>query len=205
VTSKPGSWPLTDGSGTTAKDASGSGNDLTLANGPAWTTDGPNHGGLQFDSTKQQYAQTAGPVLNASTSYTVSVWVKLADKSNFHTAVGQDGPVYSSFYMQYVQDQDRLSFSALGTRATSTFAPQTGTWYHMVGVLDAEANTITLYVDGTKEGSATGTAQADPSTGPLTVGRALYNATKTDFWSGGITNVQVFPKALSAAEVQALT
>jgi hypothetical protein len=204
VTSKSGSWPLTDGSGTTAKDTSGNGNDLTLSNGPTWTTTGPNGGGLQFDSSKQQYAQTAGPVLNASKSYTVSAWVNLADKNGFHTALGQDGPVYSSFYLQYVQDQDRLSFSALGTRATSGFAPQTGTWYHLVGVLDADANTITLYVNGTKEGTATGTAQADPSVGPLTVGRALYNATKTDFWNGGITNVQVFPKALSASEVQAL-
>ncbi|HZC70135.1 MAG TPA: LamG-like jellyroll fold domain-containing protein [Jatrophihabitans sp.] len=205
LTSKPGSWPLTDGSGTTAKDTSGSGNDLTLANGPVWTTDGPNGGGLQFDSTDQQYAQTAGPVLNASQSYTVSAWVKLTDKNNFHTAVGQDGPVYSSFYLQYVRDQDRLSFSALGTRATSSFSPQTGAWYHMVGVLDAGANALTLYVNGTQEGTATGVQQADPSTGPLTVGRALYNATKTDFWSGSITDVQVFPKALSAAEVAALT
>jgi hypothetical protein len=204
VTSKSGSWPLTDGSGTTATDTSGNGNDLTLSNGPTWTTTGPNGGGLQFDSSKQQYAETSGPVLNASASYTVSAWVNLADKNGFHTAVGQDGPVYSSFYLQYVQDQDRLSFSALGTRATSTFAPQTGTWYHLVGVLDAAANTITLYVNGTKEGTATGTRQADPSVGPLTVGRALYNATKTDFWNGGITNVQVFPQALSATGVQAL-
>jgi hypothetical protein len=204
VTSKAGSWTLTDGSGTTAKDTSGSGNDLTLANGPTWTTDGPNGGGLEFDSTKQQYAQTAGPVLNASQSYTVSAWVKLADKDNFHTAVGQDGPVQSSFFLQYVHDQDRLSFSALGTRATSSFSPQTGVWYHMVGVLDAGANTITLYVNGTHESTVTGTKQADPSVGPLTVGRALFNATKTDFWSGAITNVQVLPRALSATEVAAL-
>lgn len=204
VTSKPGSWPLTDGSGSTAKDTSGSGNDLTLANGPTWTTDAPNGGGLHFDGT-DQYAQTAGPVLNASQSYTVSAWVELDDKNGFHTAVGQDGPVYSSFYLQYVQDQDRLSFSSLGTRATSTFSPQTGVWYHLVGVLDSDANTITLYVNGTQQGTTTGTAQADPSTGPLTVGRALYNATKTDFWHGGIAGVQVFPSALTASQVAALS
>lgn len=205
VTSKAGSWPLTDGSGTTAKDTSGNGNNLMLANGPTWITNGPNGGGLQFNGANEQYAQTAGPVLNASQSYTVSAWVNLADKNNFHTAVGQDGPVASSFFLQYVHDQDRLSFSALGTRATSSFSPQTGVWYHMVGVLDADANTITLYVNGTPEGTATGTRPADPSIGPLTVGRALFNATKTDFWSGGIANVQVVPTALSATQVAAMT
>jgi len=203
VTSKAGTWPLTDGSGTTAKDTSGNGNDLTLANGPTWTTTAPNGGGLNFNGTNQ-YAQTSGPVLDAGKSYTVSAWVNLADKNGFHTAVGQDGPVASSFFLQYVQDQDRLSFSALGTRATSTFSPQTGVWYHLVGVLDADANTITLYVNGTKQATTTGTAAADPSVGPLTVGRALYNAGKTDYWDGGISDVLVVPSALTAEQVAAV-
>lgn len=203
VTSKAGTWPLTDGSGTTARDTSGNGNNLTLANGPTWIKTAPNGGGLSFDGTNQ-YAQTAGPVLDAGKSYTVSAWVNLADKNGFHTAVGQDGPVQSSFFLQYVQDQDRLSFSALGTRATSTFSPQTGVWYHLVGVLDSAANTITLYVNGTEQSTTTGTAKADPSVGPLTVGRALFNAGKTDFWDGGISDVQVVPAALTAAQVAAV-
>ena len=188
MTSKAGTWPLTDGSGTTARDTSGNGNDLTLANGPTWTTDGPNGGGLQFDGT-DQYAQTAGPVLNAAQSYTVSAWVKLADKNHFHTAVGQDGPVYSSFFLQYVQDQDRLSFSALGTRATSTFSPQTGVWYHMVGVLDADANTITLYVNGTKQSTTTGTkaGRSEHRAADRSVGRCTTRPRPTSGPAGSTT------------------
>ena len=203
VTSKAGHVAADRSSGTTAKDTSGNGNNLTLTNGPTWTTTAPNGGGLSFDGTNQ-YAQTSGPVLDAGKSYTVSAWVNLADKNGFHTAVGQDGPVQSSFFLQYVQDQDRLSFSALGTRATSSFSPQTGVWYHLVGVLDADANTITLYVNGTKQATTTGTKKADPSVGPLTVGRGLFNAGKTDYWSGGISDVRVVPSALTATQVAAV-
>lgn len=41
LTSQPGSWPLTGGTRTTAKDTSGSENHLTLVNGPVWITSLP--------------------------------------------------------------------------------------------------------------------------------------------------------------------
>lgn len=207
VVSKTGSWPLTDGSGTIAKDTSGNGDNATLPAGGTWITSGPNGGGLQLDGTNQ-YAQTSGPLLNSGGSYTVSAWVNLSQKGAFATAVSEDGPVNSVFYLQYDAADDRFAFSnayarAVGNSGPDGGSPATGTWYHIVGVRDAAANTLSIYVDGTLAGTTT-VSPADYANGPLVIGRGKFNTQPTDFWPGSLDDIQIFPTALTASQVSAL-
>jgi hypothetical protein len=211
VVSKAGHWPLTDGSGTVAKDTSGNGDDATLANGAAWaasgTTSGPNGGGLQLNGT-DQYAQTQEPLLNSGGSYSVAAWVDLSQKGAFATAVSEDGTVNSVFFLQYDAADDRFAFSnanarAVGDSGPNGGSPTTGTWYHIVGVRDATANTMSIYVNGTLAGSTT-VSPADLAAGPLATGRAKFGAQQVDFWPGSLDDVQIFPTALTAAQVSAL-
>ncbi|MFD8351916.1 LamG-like jellyroll fold domain-containing protein [Streptomyces coelicoflavus] len=197
-----GSWSLDEGAGTTAKDSGPNAKPLTLTGGTTWTG-GVSGSALKFDG-QGQAAETDGPVLDTTGSYSVSAWVTLdALPGNYATAVSQDTRRQASpFYLQY--GQGAFAFSTPGEqRARLETTPETGRWYHLVGVKDAASNEIRLYVDG--DLAATSTAgPAYQSTGGLTVGRAQWGGSATDFWNGSVDEVHAYDKALTGEEVSAL-
>ncbi|KOV72897.1 hydrolase [Streptomyces sp. AS58] len=197
-----GHWSLDEGSGTTAKDGGPNAKSLTLTEGTTWTP-GVSGSALKFDG-QGQHAETDGPVLDTTGSYSVSTWVRLDElPGNYATAVSQDTRRQASpFYLQY--GQGAFAFSTPGgNRARLVTAAEKGRWYHLVGVRDSTDNTITLYVDGKPAATVTGGA-AYPSTGALTVGRAQWDGNDTDFWNGSVDEVHAYDKALTAEEVSAL-
>ncbi|SDT80995.1 LamG-like jellyroll fold domain-containing protein [Actinoplanes derwentensis] len=196
-----GDWNLDEGSGTTARD-SVSGSDLTLTGDTSWAP-GRSGTALRFDGTGDS-ADTAAPVLDTTKDYTISSWVTL-DKlpGNYATIVSQDGRARENpFYLQY--GQGAFAFSTPGgNRARLVVAPDLNRWYHVAGVRDHATGEIRLYVDGQR----VATVPAGPdvvSTGPLSVGRAKYAGTRTDWWSGSIDQVRAYDRALTDAEVAAL-
>ena len=197
-----GHWSLDEGAGTTAKDDGPNGKGLTLTEGATWTT-GVSGSALKFDG-QGQFAQTDGPVLDTTGSYTVSAWVTLdALPGNYATAVSQDGRRQASpFYLQYGQGAFAFSTPA-GQRARLEIRPELGRWYHLVGVRDGATNQITLYVDGKKAATVTGGPNYVGS-GPLAVGRAKWNGDDTDFWNGSVDEVHAYDRALTGEEVTAL-
>ncbi|MFE1234694.1 LamG-like jellyroll fold domain-containing protein [Streptomyces sp. NPDC058745] len=197
-----GSWALDEGSGTTARDTGPNAENLTLTEGTTWTP-GVSGSALKFDG-QGQYAQTDGPVLDTTTSYSVSAWATLdALPGNYATVVSQDGRRQENpFYLQY--GQGAFAFSTPGgNRARFVTTPETGRWYHLVGVRDAASNEIRLYVDGALVATAA-SGPADVSTGPLSVGRAKWGGGNVDFWRGSVDQVHAYDKALSSEEVAAL-
>ncbi|WP_406358720.1 PA14 domain-containing protein [Streptomyces sp. NBC_01635] len=197
-----GHWTLDEGTGTTAKDGGPNGKPLTLTEGTGWTP-GVNGSALEFDG-RGQHAETDGPVLDTTGSYSVAGWVRLDSlPGNYATAISQDGRRQASpFYLQY--GQGAFAFSTPdGKRARLETKPDTGRWYHLVGVRDDARGEIDLYVDG--ELAATSTAgPAYVGTGPLAVGRAQWNGGDTDFWDGAVDEVHAYDRALTAEEVSAL-
>ncbi|MFJ7128946.1 LamG-like jellyroll fold domain-containing protein [Streptomyces sp. NPDC098101] len=196
------SWSLDEGTGTTARDSGPQRRPLALNGGAAWA---PGVGGsaLRFDG-KGGFAQTDGPVVDTTASYTVSAWAALdALPGNYATVVSQDGRRQENpFYLQY--GQGAFAFSTPGgNRARYATTPELGRWYHLVGVRDTVRNEIRLYVDGALVATAA-PGPADVSTGPLAVGRARWGGGNVDFWNGAVDQVRVFDKALSAEEVTAL-
>ena len=194
-------YAFDEGSGAVAHDSAGN-HDLALTGGPAWV---PGHDGtaLRFDGSSQ-YGETSGTAVDTEGNFSVSAWVRLDSTGHFATAVSEDGPSASSFFLQYSQADNRFAFSTVEGRALADTAPVTGRWYHLVGVHDAKAGTYTLYVDGQAQAKVLHQCLGDPASGPLAVGRGLYNGQKTDFWPGTVDAVQVWNRALSAADVAAL-
>ena len=193
-------WPLDEGSGDSSADAVGDA-DLTLRPGATWT-DGRTGGALQLDGAGG-HAETEAPVLDTTGSFTVSAWVRLDRLDGWRTAVGQDGPVQSTFFLQKRGDNGRFSFSTAGGRVESTFVPETDRWYLLTGVRDAATQTHSLYVDGVLQGSMPQCLNP-ASDGPLTVGRARFSGGDVDFWAGAIDDVRAWDRALSADEVTQL-
>ncbi|QIP83110.1 glycoside hydrolase family 2 [Streptomyces sp. Tu 2975] len=197
-----GHWALDEGKGSTARDDGPNNKPLELTDGTTWTP-GVSGSALKLDG-QGQFAQTEGPVLDTTKSYSVSAWVTLdAVPGNYATAVSQDGRRQENpFYLQY--GQGAFAFSTPGGhRARVETVPQLGRWYHLVGVRDTASNDIKLYLDGKLVATAE-PGPADVSTGPLSVGRARWNGGNVDFWNGAIDQVHAFDKALTAEEVSAL-
>ena len=192
-------YPFSEGSGTTTADEVGDA-DATLVDGPTWAT-GHNGAGLQFGG--DAYVDTGAPLVDTTGNYTVAAWVKLDSLGGFATAVSQDGTADSGYFLQYSGADNRFAFSFVGVRALAPAPPETGRWYHLVGVRDIVSGTLRLYVDGQQAGVANACIGSD-ARGNTVIGRAKFGGNPVDFWRGAIDQVHVFDRALPPAEVAAL-
>ena len=207
-----GHWTFDEGSGTTAADSSGANDPLTLANGASW---GPGIVGphsLAVSTPSQQYAQSSGPVIDTTQSFTVSAWVYLTSTSGYQTFVSQDGTQISGFFLQLRGDTGRFAFTrpaydspkALGIIAGApNIIPQPNEWYHLAGVYDEARQTISLYVNGALQQTQSYVPNWG-ATGPLAVGRGFFNSAPTDFVSGNIDDVRTYAGALNANAIAQL-
>jgi RHS repeat-associated protein len=199
-------WRLDQTSGTTVPDASGTGHQAT-ATGVSWSG-----GAASFAGASGQQIATSGPVLDTTGSYSVSAWVNLSSTSGWQTIVGQDGSTNSGFNLQLDSTTGHWNFahnntdsqSTAITRAESASAATAGTWTHLVGIYDNSSGTLTLYVNGQSSGSATTTTTPWHATGPLTIGRGLWDGAPADLVNGQVSDVQVYQRVLSASEISAL-
>jgi hypothetical protein len=200
-------WAFAENGGTTAADTTGR-NALTLAGGAGWSA---GYSGSALSLSGQAFAALGGPLADTSARFTVSAWVRLDRLGDFATAVSQDGAQASGFYLQY-SAQDNAWVLAMTTsdtantpvtRAVSPFPPKVGGWTHLVGVHDAVAGQLRLYVDGRRAAEAAHTT-AWNATGAFVVGRGRWNGSPADYFPGTIDQVQVWSRALTDADVRVL-
>jgi hypothetical protein len=192
---------------TTAYDSGSIGtNNLTLEGSPAWSASNPGTGtgagSLSLNGTSQ-YAQSAGPVITSTTSFAVSAWVNMSSLPTHNaTVAAQDGTEDSGFYLgyDYGHSGDWAFYFADSDTSDATYtyaygsAAVAGTWTHLVGIYNADAGAIWLYVNGVLAGSATFTPSWS-ATGPFTVGRDIVNGTQGDFFPGLISDVRAYNDA----------
>jgi len=223
-----GIWMFDEGTGTTAADGAGNPARPLTVNGASWG-EGPHslfdsRGGdhaLVLDGVND-WAQTSGPVVDTTKSFTISAHVLLdpAALGADATALAQDGVTQSGFRLGYTASCPAMtggcwSFampdapSGPNTMVTSALPVTTGEWVHLVGEHDATAHTMRLWVCeiGTPEDPAVGepvrtqaarTATPWPASGAFTVGRALQGGSGNGFWAGSIDNVRVFSGSVVA-------
>ncbi|HEY3772277.1 MAG TPA: alpha-L-arabinofuranosidase C-terminal domain-containing protein [Solirubrobacteraceae bacterium] len=214
-----GHWTFDEGSGTTAADSVTPGEPLTLENGAGWAAGTVGPYALSLDGTAQQYAQTADPVIATGQSFTVSAWVYLDNANGYQTFVSQDGVApgdqtgtnISGFFLQLRADTHQFAFTLPNYDSTAAGAviatdsdviPQPDEWYLLTGVYNAQARTASLYVNGNL-GQTVHRVPHWSATGPLAVGRSLFNA-DTDFVSGRVDDVRTYAGALGHAAISAL-
>lgn len=155
-------------------------------------------------------AATTPGFLDTSRDFSVSAWVWLGDTSGWRTAISQDATEVSGFYLQYSPVDNAWAFSmpsadsvnARRVRAVAPAAPRIGEWEHLIGVHDAAAGQLRLYVEGRLAGVAP-FARAWPAAGPFVAGRGLF-ADAADWFVGGIDQIRAWNRALSDTEARAL-
>ena len=204
-------WKLNEGSGTSTADAGEDGFAGTLSGGAGWTTGLFGSSAVNLDGVDDAVAAT-GPVLNTSRSYSVTAWVRPDEvKGSVSTVASIDGTQASPFALQ------NSSIGRWGFRVTASDTSNTGetlvgagppsatvgTWYHLAGVYDSAAGTLTLYVNGIREGS-TSFSSGWTSNGNFILGRARARGVAGNYWPGAIEDVRAYPFAIDAAHVATL-
>ncbi|MET8170812.1 LamG-like jellyroll fold domain-containing protein, partial [Streptomyces sp. NPDC005329] len=169
--------------------------------------------GLALDGSTG-YAATAATVLDTSASYTVSAWVRVdPSASRTLTVLSQAPDSGSPFSMKYIPfglsyaggGANTWSMSVMGTdgtlrKASASQATPRGVWTHVVGVHDAEAKKVSLYVNGALQSSVdAGTAWK--GSGPLQIGRGIWADVYTDYFKGSIDEPTTWQRALSAESI----
>ncbi|MFJ8080128.1 LamG-like jellyroll fold domain-containing protein [Streptomyces sp. NPDC096205] len=167
----------------------------------------------RFDGTTGygQIGTTGAPHVNTFRSFTVSAWArldKLTQTGVVAAQAGKERPGFELYYSAAAQKWVFAQYSADSAdagivRATqlSGAVPGEGDWAHLVGVHDTVANTLTLYVNGVKVGSATQTSPFYAAQS-MYIGAASFSGTTQYFFPGTVDDVRVLDRPVSAQEVQ---
>ncbi|MFU8870394.1 LamG-like jellyroll fold domain-containing protein [Micromonospora sp. SL4-19] len=208
-------WDLDAGSGTTVTDSSGSGRTGTIASGVGWAQgndpDNPADKAAAFTGGTGQQISVAGTTPSNTSSYTVSAWVRIKDKSVNRTAVSKDGTRTSGFFLNYVAADDKFAFSRVTTdsdtatpvRALANTTAVAGQWTHLTGVYDTASGKMKLYVNGVLQNTTAATGGWE-ATGGYVIGRARWAGAASNIWDGEIDDVRIYGKALTDDQVATL-
>ncbi|WP_027341439.1 LamG-like jellyroll fold domain-containing protein [Hamadaea tsunoensis] len=209
----PGEWHFGEPGKGPALDSSPYAHDLTFipnANVPT-SGSGQTGTGLQLDGTG--YAET-GQVLNTDQSFTVSAWVRLHQlPAGNAVIVSQDGTVNSAFHLRYASiggGAGKWAFTCISPDTTSPAIADalsvntvgTGdlnTWQHLVGVYDAGAGQLRLYLNDVLQSTAACTVGT--SAGKFAIGRSKWMNGIADRLTGDVDEVKVYASAVPAAKI----
>jgi hypothetical protein len=205
-------WPLnaSDTAGGVAADLSGNSNaGVILGNPlavPAQVAQALYFGNTGGYITGTQYTGVL------STSLTLAAWINTANTSLYQTILSKFSPYTpEAGYIFTVNDTGNLTVF-LGAadilsgpnRAIDATLVADGNWHHVAAVISFEAQTIQFYVDGNPT-SSTALNMAANGDGGITL---QVGATSFSYWpnyfTGSMDDVQVYGRALSATEVNAI-
>jgi len=207
---------MDEGSGTTAADTTGNGNDGTLTNEPIWqTTDCISGNCLSFDGLDDSivFSNAQGTDLDITSSVTISAWIKPAAIDRHQVIFAKGRSRSSAANEQYVLTMntseqliflvsDGINEPAVASPSQSFVADE---WYHVVGTFDADGatNPIKVYINGVEENSVSAPFSTLQST-TSEVGIAADVEDAKDYFIGLIDEVKMYNYALDSTEIQAL-
>ncbi len=201
-------WRLDESSGTKAADSVGT-NPGTVLGGVTLGVPGAlSQGGTaaRLDGSTGYVSVPNNASLNITGDLTVEAWARPDVLNGVGGAVLQKGGSSGYSVWQY-----RLSITSankwrgtvfVGASAfsvTATATPSLTDWTHLAMV--RSGSSLTLYVNGAVAGTTTVSGATNTSTGILAIGRSGGSA--SDYFRGSVDEAAVYPRALSAAQVQA--
>ncbi|UCF42271.1 MAG: LamG domain-containing protein, partial [Planctomycetota bacterium] len=215
-----GWWKFDDGSGSTAIDSSGLGNDGTLHNGPIWTT-GQIDGALDFDGIND-YVEVIDPADGSldfgSGNFTISLWFKTTDTNGELVDKSGGNKGRQTGYSVYVGTYGTINDGEIGFRVsdgTSRDLIKTnntyndGDWHHLAAVRTGTGSAnLNIYVDGVDVSTSSlldEGAVGISNSYDLSIG-AKYDAGHTNVWEnfldGVIDEVAIWDRALTGGEIR---
>jgi len=197
-----GYWSFDEGSGSTAYDASGNGNDGTLINDPKWTA-GKSGSALQFDGVDDYVDCGNDESLNITDAITIEAWIKWTidpstTSDNWPTIVNRAND--NGYRLAHSQTATYFEFGVIkasGGYIASTTSPVKDVWYHVVGTYDLSK--LRIYVNGKFENDFDLTGSISSNNYHTIIGdRSALDRSFT----GSIDEVRIYNRALSAEEIR---
>jgi len=190
-------WPLDDGAGDEANDASGNGHDGTLEGEADWV-DGKFDKALDFGPGGGHIVVPDDDALDIPADVTYMGWFNLNE-----AIVGQRRMMSKNnaiFVIFDFGDATSLDFLVKPNNdfVESTTAFEVGDWYHFAGTYDGDS--LRLYINGELEGEASGVPEIAASDLDLWIGADDWQIGITTF-PGILDEIRIYSKALSAGEI----
>jgi hypothetical protein len=194
-----GYWNLDEGSGTTAADSSGNGNNGTIT-GATWTTGKVGSGALSFDGSN--YVKTTNTTF-ATDTYAVFAWVKPAISTSSVMSVWGIGGYndYGNENALAIQSNTvkMCGYNCNGVLTSSGMTIPTDAW-SFIGY-SRSGSTVTFFVNGATVSKAILYPNVPSSGNPFQIGATANNRTVLGYWQGLIDEVRVYNRALSNQEI----
>jgi hypothetical protein len=193
-----GYWPLDDGSGATAADASVSAKHGTLVGDPQWSS-GQHEGALVFDGDDSVII----PGLNlARNTVTMTTWLRRDGSQSPFSAMlfSRDGTTSTGFHFG---NSNELRYTWNGISSTynwnsGLFVPD-GTWVFAALVVEPNQATIHLYDGVLNSSSQAVTHDIEAFDGILHVGLDTNSAAR--HFVGALDDIRIYGYALSSSEI----
>ena len=181
-------------------DGSGNGNDGTIVGNPEFVADGAVGNALDFNG--DDYVDCGNsPLFDVSDAVTVAAWVNIRSLPQAWSAVVAKGNSAWRVSNNNLSTGMHFAFED-GSRgwqaANSATQLPLGEWHHVCGVYDTNVG-AKIYIDGVEDGSNTDTAGITHSDYNVYIGE--NSESLNNKWDGGIDEVYIFNRALSAGEV----
>ena len=201
------------GSGTTWTDLSGRGNTGTLVNGVGYNS--ANKGSLSFDGANDYVNLGTPPILNGvRVPLTIIGWAKANTFATggvtsriIYSVYGYTGGFNSRLYSMIRIDFGVLKYftsdSGSGFQSVGTFTPSLNVWnfYAVVVSGSLSSPTVQIFLNNSSQSFSLGALTSTPALDVnFRIGGAESNF--NEYWNGNISQVSIYNRALSAAEVK---
>ncbi|MGB2866535.1 MAG: LamG domain-containing protein [Sedimentisphaerales bacterium] len=191
-------WPLDEGSGATAVDVSGNGNDGAITGTSNWVA-GMNGLALDFDGTSTSIELDHEVVRG---TWSVAMWLKPRDipyASGFYAVWHNNGWTGGTMHLHLRASTSLLNADFnTGPDVTSTTVLEENEWYHaVVTVTDEGAGASTMYINGLLEAEGSGGSGGD-FMGPGIFGTWSDGAR---YYHGLLDDIRIYDHVLSEIEV----
>ncbi len=193
-------WVVT---GTVLSDVSGWGQQARLNAGAGdevnkATTGAVGPYALEFDGVND-HVLIPGGINLANISFTAAFWARRDSVGRFDLAISQGNRNLDRGLHIGFRDTNRFTCAFYEDDLDTPAAYTDTEWHHWVCTYEAAGRTRTLYRDGVQVAQDTAGAHYQ-GTGPLYIGRAFEGI----YFDGALDDVRIYPRALSALEIQAL-
>jgi hypothetical protein len=197
-----GWWRLDEGTGTTAYDSSGNGNDGTLQGDPQWVA-GKVGGALEFDGNGDYVDCGNDPIFDITEEITLTVWVNANDilNSEHNCWLGKGDNAYAikhqtgNYLEFFIYDGEWHS-----TNYTTDIESLNGDWHHMAGTYDGSE--LKFYLDGELAANLVYSSTIGTATHNVTLGE---NSQATGrYFDGMLDDARIYNEALSADDIVAV-
>lgn len=178
------------GTGTVWNDLSGNGNTGTLINGPTYSAG--NGGSFSFDGSNDMVVVTLPSTISFNT-FTYNAWIRSTSNTGYRTIIDQDN---DDWFFGMASGQ----FISYDPNYQTGYYINMNQWYNLC-MSHAANGPVFFYVNG-KQVYATGNDSTSHTTTYFGIGSGVVGpTTPSEVWSGNISQVSIYNRALSAAEI----